>query len=154
MLDFKSLLLNAGLVTQTEVDKATAQKNRKPAIKKPVATSAKAPVVRPPQPSIHQEKLKKLPKTDQYALIRKWVSLNRLDKARILDESCEKFYFQKEDQSITWLSLEKEVIEQVNNGTAAIMTYMSNSGPSNCVIPREIAEDVREVFPVWIRVLK
>lgn len=143
MLDLKSLLLNAGLVATP-----------KPAAKPRVTPPKRRPTTAVPLDAAHREKLKKLPRPEQFILIRKWVQLNRLDKARTLDENCQKFYFHKEDDRITWLSLDPAVIEKINNGSAAIITYMSNSGLSHAVVPREIAVDVAEVFPNWIRVLK
>lgn len=137
MLDLKSLLVNAGLTPTAP--KANKAKTKPAPVRKPTASS-------------HAEKLKLMGKPEQYTLIRKWVNINRLDKARLLDDGSEKFYFHKEDNSITWLSLDKGTVEKINSGEAAIISYMSNSGLSHAVVPREIAEDIRHVFPAWIRV--
>lgn len=153
MLSLKSLLIDAGLTTKEQADAAIDSKKKPPfkAKAKPKASPAnKLPKV---AHSVHQEKLRKLTKNEQYILIRKWVDLNRLDKTRLLDENYEKFFFHQEDESISWLSLDKSVIDQINAGQAGIITYMSNNGASSAVVPREIAEDIKAVLPNWVRVL-
>lgn len=159
MLSLKSLLVDAGVISSQQADAVEEKKKAEQKAAREARAAKKkqhgAPQqVKAPVASSHQEKLKKLPKVDQYAMIRKWVDLNRLDKNRLVHESFEKYFFQKDDETVGWLSLEKPVIEQINNGSAAIMTYMSNNGLSNAVVPKEIAVDVQTVFPHWIRVLK
>lgn len=124
MLDLKSKLLAAGLVTEAQVERSK--------------------VKRPPN------KLKGLPKAEQYELIRLWVTRNRLDKGI----GTEKFFFEKADKSVSWLSLEPAVVAQIQTGDAGLVAFMSNSGLAHAVVPRDIAEDMIEVFPDWLRVLK
>ena len=124
MLDLKSQLLAAGLVTQIEVERAENK--------------------RPPN------KLKGLPKAEQYDLIRLWVTRNRLDKG----VGTEKYFFEKPDKTVSWLSLESEVLAKIQTGEAGLVAFMSNSGLAHAVVPRDIAEDIVEVFPDWCRVLK
>ncbi len=124
MLDLKSKLLAAGLVTEAQVERSK--------------------IKRPPN------KLKGLSKAEQYELIRIWVTRNRLDRG----VGTERFFFEKQDKSVSWLSLEPSVIEQINAGDAGLVAFMSNSGLAHAVVPRDIAEDIIEVFPDWLRVLK
>ena len=149
MLDLKAKLLAAGLVSAEQVARVEQQKADR---KKP----------RPPKESFeakernrHLEELKKLPKPEQYELIRKWVTRNRLDKSLATDpEAFEKFFFEAADGTVSWLTLEKPVHELVTKGSAGITAFMSHHGLTHCVLPRDIAEDIAQVFPGWIRVLK
>ena len=124
MLDLKSKLLAAGLVTEAQVERAEKK--------------------RPPN------KLIGIPKSEQYELIRLWVTRNRLDK----NMGTEKFFFEKPDKSVSWLSLESDILAKVQAGDAGLLAFMSNSGLAHAVVPRDIAEDIIEVFPDWCRVLK
>ncbi|MES2503798.1 MAG: hypothetical protein V4534_02860 [Myxococcota bacterium] len=124
MLDLKSKLLAAGLVTEKQIERA-GQK-------------------RPPN------KLKGMPKAEQYDVIRKWVDRNRLDRGI----GTEKFFFEKADKSVSWLSLDADVIAKIQSGDAGLTAYMSNSGLAHTVLDRDIVEDIVEVFPEWLRILK
>ena len=154
MLDLKSKLLALGLVTQEQVKKAEQEKTKRP---KPRREFKQKPVDDFEQRQRHKqlEELKNMPKNEQYDLIRRWVSRNRLDKDNSAPlETSEKYFFNKADQSIGWLTLEPDVLAQINDGRAGIMAYMSNSGLAHCVVPKDIVEDVAHVFPEWARVLK
>jgi hypothetical protein len=153
MLDLKSKLLAAGLVSAEQVARVEQQKADR---KKP----------RPPQPqprretfeekerARHLEELKKLQKPEQYELIRKWVTRNRLDKSLSIDpDAFEKFFFQAADETVSWLTLEKPIHAKVTDGSAGITAYMSHHGLTHCVLPRDIVEDIAQVFPTWVRVL-
>lgn len=124
MLDLKSKLLAAGLVTEAQVERVEKK--------------------RPPN------KLIGISKSEQYELIRLWVTRNRLDK----NMGTEKFFFEKPDKSVSWLSLESDILLKVQAGHAGLVAFMSNSGLAHAVVPRDIAEDIVEVFPDWCRVLK
>lgn len=148
MLDLKSKLLAAGLVSQEQVDKLERQKAEKKNKKKPESFEVK-------ERNRHLEELRELPKTEQYDLIRKWVQRNRLDKTVPIDpEAIEKFFFEATDGSVSWLTLEKSVHAKIVDGSAGITAFMSNHGMTHCVLPRDIVEDIAQVFPGWVRVLK
>lgn len=159
MFDLKSKLLEAGLVTEKQA--AAAKKKPQKQYKKP-----KGKFKKPPRSSgvanfeEHSRGkmvsgLKSQSKNEQYDTIRKWVDRNRLDKQqKILEEGSEKFFFQKMDGNVTWLTLSAELHSKLNDGQAGIMAYMSNHGLTHCVIPKDIAEDAAQVFPYWLRVLK
>lgn len=148
MLDLKSKLLAAGLVSQEQVDKLERQKTEKKKKKPPQSFEAK-------ERNRHLEELRELPKPEQYDLIRKWVVRNRLDKTVPIDpEAIEKFFFEAADASVSWLTLEKTVHAKIVDGSAGITAFMSNHGMTHCVLPRDIVEDIAQVFPTWVRVLK
>ncbi len=157
MLDLKSKLLAAGLVTQAQVDKISEQKLNKKTKRPPL------PMQRKPQTDDFElrqrqkqlDELKSLPKNEQYDLIRRWVTRNRLDQVSGLpSEQAQKYFFQKADKNISWLTLEPEIYAQVIDGKAGIMAFMSHHGLAHCILPHDIVEDVAEVFPEWLRVLK
>lgn len=165
MLDLKSKLLAAGLVTQDQVDKANVEKKHggkrhapkqaKPAFKEaPVASISDDEFERRQRQKRLQE-LKALPKNEQYDVIRRWATRNRLDKFQgPTSEQAQKFFFSKAEGSITWLTLEPDVHAMVSNGSAGIISFMSNHGQAHCALPKDIAEDVAEVFPEWLKFLK
>lgn len=145
MFDLKAKLLEKGLVTKEQADKAASdqkqQKSNQHEIQQKIKERFKA-----------QMQLLSQTKQEQYVTIRKWVDHNRLDKSSAICLDDEKFFFESEGQ-VTWLTLKKDVIEQLQKGQAGIIAYMSNHGLTHAVVSREIAEDVAGVFPEWIRVL-
>lgn len=153
MLDLKSKLLAAGLVSAEQVARVEQQKANK---------KQRKDAPRPPTKSFeekernrHLEELKKLQKPEQYELIRKWVARNRIDKLVSTDpEALEKFFFQAADGTVSWLTLEKPIHQQVTDGSAGITAFMSHHGLAHCVLPRDIVEDIAQVFPAWVRMLK
>lgn len=181
MLDLKSKLLAAGLVTQEQVKKVDEEKEqarkarqerRQAAKEGPRPNNRPRPhhdrrTERPKKPAQPFENfeakqrdkqlalLKTLSRNEQYDMIRRWVERNRFDKHTAqLPEKTERFFFQKMDGSITWLTLDAAVHTQVTDGKAAIIAHMSHHGLAHCVVPVDIAEDVAQVFPYWLRVLK
>jgi len=145
MFDLKAKLLAQGLVSKEQVSKIEAEKvktHTKP--QKDFASAER-------QKALAQ--LKAASKSEQYTLIRKWVDINRLDKPTTISLDCEKFFINTKDQQVTWLSLSKEIIQEITSGKAGVISYMSNYGLTHAVVPREIAEDVGEVFPDWLKVL-
>lgn len=145
MFDLKAKLLAQGLITKEQIDKAESEKKR---------SKEKVPL------SFEQrerkkalEQLKSLQKNEQYVTIRKWVNFNRLDKEGLLNADTEKFFVSTNDAQVTWLSLPKSVIAQIASGQAGVISYMSNHGITHAVVPRDIAEDVSEIFPEWLKVL-
>lgn len=141
MFDLKEKLLAKGLVTKDQVAKA----ERDHASKKP---TKKNYVDADRQKSLNQ--LRSLCKNDQYDLIRRWVLNNRLDKTSI--DATEKFFFDIDGQ-VSWLSVTPPVAEQIKNGVAGIIAFYGHHGLSHAAVPRDIVEDVGQVFPTWIRIL-
>jgi hypothetical protein len=162
MLDLKSKLLAAGLVTKDQVEKVEQEKQHRKASRGQKPASGHAKPVGQTDAEFEQKQrqkqvdlLKSLPKNDQYIMIRRWVERNRMDKeTSVLSENVERFFFQKEDGSVSWLTLEKDIHQKVVDGEAGIIGYMSNHGFTHVVVPRDIAEDVAEAFPAWLRALK
>jgi uncharacterized protein YaiL (DUF2058 family) len=146
MHNLKALLLNKGLVTKEQVEKAEAKTN-------------------PPKPEAENrsfddfqrekalENLKAMKKADQYNTIRRWVERNRLDKASLVNLDSEKFFIPTKDKQVTWISISKELVLAIQNGSVGVISFMSNHGMQHAVVPRDIAEDVKEVFPDWLKVL-
>lgn len=140
MLDLKTQLLKAGLVTKEQVDNLYALKKKTP----------KADTFESDQRRKTLADLKALSKTEQYDVIRRWVMRNRLDKVGGLpSEQAQKYFFQKPDGLVTWLTLEPDILEKIISGQAGIMAYMSHNGLAHSVVPKDILEDVAQVFPDW-----
>lgn len=147
MFDLKAKLLAKGLVTKEQVDKVLREKSSP----LPAHNQQDNFLVKERLKAV--DNLKKQTKAEQYITIRKWVDINRLDKSSQVSLDSEKFFINTKDNQVTWLSLPKEVVEAITNGHAAVIAYMSNHGLTHAVVPRDIAEDIREVFPEWIKVL-
>src|SRR5690606_28765669 len=56
--------------------------------------------------------------------------------------------------SIGRLYLRAETTTALRQGTAAISAFMSHHGLAHCVLPKDIALGIAEVFPLWLRNLK
>ncbi len=150
MFDLKAQLLAKGLVTKEQADKVIAPKDRSKH-KKNSPPSSDQFLSRERQKALTS--LKAQSKGEQYITIRKWVDLNRVDKVAYGLDDSDKFFFNTEDNQVTWLTLHKSVVEEIRCGRAGVIAYMSNHGLTHAVVPRDIAEDVGEVFKEWLRVL-
>lgn len=151
MFDLKAKLLEKGLVTKEQADKASAEKQREKQKKSEPKVSEDDFLVKEREKTLNA--LKAQGKGEQYVTIRKWVDFNRLDKTSQVSLDCEKFFLSTKDNQVTWLTLKKEVIEEIRSGRAGVISYMSNHGLTHAVVPRDIAEDVGTVFPEWLKVL-
>lgn len=145
MFDLKAKLLEKGLVTKEQADKASADKNK-------ASSKHRAVDFIEVDRQKAQNQLKSQTKAEQYITIRKWVDINRLDKPGLAHIDDEKFFFEVDGQ-LTWLTLKPDVVEAIKTGHAGIIAYMSNHGLTHAVVKRDIAEDVKSVFPAWLRVL-
>lgn len=141
MFNLKDKLLKQGLVTKEMLNNmAKAEEEAK----------SKKSALKDRNHKLNQ--LKKQNKNDQYATIRQWVDLNRLDKSSEASLDDEKFFFNDNDK-LSWLRLNKNIIDQIKNGDAGIIAYMSNHGLAHAVLPKDIVQDIAQIFPDWLKVL-
>lgn len=138
MFDLKAQLLKKGLITKEQADKATKKPREDKFLQVEKAKMAE---------------LKAKSKGEQYQTIRKWVELNRLDRPEQVSLDDEKFFFSGKDEQISWLTLKKDVVEQIKLGQAGVIAFMSHHGLSHAVVKRDIAQDVGDIFPDWLKVL-
>lgn len=100
-------------------------------------------------------KLKAAEKAEQYEMVRRWVKQTRLDDPKALPaEDAQRFHFKKFDGTISWFTLEAPILEKLKSGEAGIIAYMSNNGIAHVIVPRDLAEDVAEAHPMWLRHLE
>ncbi len=167
MLDLKAKLLQAGLVTEDQVQKVESEealaKERKAARKQQAGRKAKggrgggrtqaaggAGDDERWQRRIAE--LKEAPKSEQYETIRGWVQRTRLDQAKGLpSDEADRFHFTKHDGHISWLTLEPDAKSALSEGKAGIIAFMSHNGLTHCVVPSDVARDVGAVRPEWVR---
>lgn len=157
MLDLKAQLLKAGLVTEEQVQKveteaadARAKKAARRQGKK--GKGGRAPASDDERWQKRVAELKDAPKSEQYDAIRGWVQRTRLDQVKGLpSDDADRFHFTKHDGHISWLTLEPDVKQAVSEGKAGIIAFMSHNGIAHCVVPREVALDVGQVRPEWVR---
>lgn len=169
MLDLKSKLLAAGVVTEKQVKKVEEAEARKRERKsrhkksnqKPTGARSEAgskPASGLDEKALWQRrvgKLQKAPKSEQYATIRGWVERVRLDSVKSVgSEDAERFHFTKADERITWITIEPDTRDALKKGEAGIIAFMSHSGLSHCVVPRDLALDVHQIRPEWLRRLE
>jgi uncharacterized protein YaiL (DUF2058 family) len=150
MFDLKAKLLAKGLVTPEQVEKIALEK-RQESLNQTLPKESGDFLTKERQRIL--ENLKNLPKSEQYVTIRKWVDINRLDKSSVHLTDGEKFFIPTKDNQVTWLLLSSAVLEAIKNGAAGVIAYMSNHGLTHAVVPRDIAEDVEQIFPDWLKVL-
>lgn len=159
MLDLKAKLLQAGLVTEAQVQKVESEEaaaRAKKAARKHGKKGKGGPKGAPASDDERWQKrvleLKDAPKSEQYDAIRGWVQRTRLDQVRGLpSDDADRFHFTKHDGHISWLTLEPDVKQAVSEGKAGIIAFMSHNGIAHCVVPREVALDVGQVRPEWVR---
>lgn len=91
-------------------------------------------------------------KSEQYEAIRGWVLRHRLDNRQITEQA-QRFHFMKADGSLSHLTVEPDVQAQLSAGEAALITFMGFNGLEHAVVPKDVALDVRQVRPEWLRSL-
>ena len=177
MLDLKAKLAAAGVVTKEQVDKfdeeqAQARNKKKQnqaraAEPKPSRdrsqnkrSSQKRKTGKRPQeahPSgVDVGTLKTLNRGDAYARIRKIIDHSRLDdKERTIPKPDDQiFNFVTSTGRVSRLYLTEATVKTLSEGTSAISSFMSHHGLSHCVLPKEVALALAEVFPLWLRHLQ
>ena len=157
MLDLKAKLAAAGLVTKEQIaaaerpQRGTPGKPGKPG--KP-ARNGGTPATKS-RPGLDVAALKKAGKSEVYDVTRRVLERARLDPPGGLPgEHAEAFHFTTAQGSLSRLTLEPEVRDQVSAGQAAIVAFMSHHGLAHCVVPRALAEQLAEVMSLWLRVCK
>jgi uncharacterized protein YaiL (DUF2058 family) len=148
MFDLKAKLLAQGLVSKEHINKI--EREKKAALHKNPKRGHDF-VDKDRQKALRQ--LLAASKSEQYNMIRKWVDINRLDKAELVSLDSEKFFINTKDEQVSWLSLHKDIVALIAQGKAGVIAYMSNHGLAHAVVPRDIAEDVGQAFPDWLKVL-
>lgn len=159
MLDLKAKLASAGLITQEDI--ARAEKSKGQGRRKDGASSSKAGKAGRSTASqasgmeVPVAKLKGKPKGEIYETVRKWVEHYRLDRAGgIPTETAQPYHFVQMTGKVGRLTLEPEVLTQLQKGEAGVVAYMSNHGLAHAVVPVPTARSVAEIYPLWLRVLE
>ncbi len=100
--------------------------------------------------------LKTLNKGEAYVRIRKVVEHSRLDdkEQTIPGVDDQTFNFVTAQGRIGKLYVTVETAKSLSDGNAAICAFMSHHGLSHCVLPKDIALDFSQVFPLWLRHLQ
>lgn len=156
MLDLKSKLAAAGLVTPQDVERAEraqAAKKKKP--RKGGARGKPGPEGPPRRPTLAVERLRDVGKGEQYDAVRRFVEQTRLDDpGRPPTEQAQRFHFVTVKGLVSRMVLEPELHGRVQQGGAGIVAFMSNHGLAHAVIPASEARRLAELFPLWLRVLE
>jgi hypothetical protein len=152
VLDLKAKLAAAGLVTKEDVERAERQKAERRG--KPGKGKGPATQQTPDEPRLAVAKLRGKPKGEIYDAVRKLVDKVRLDPigAAPSDEAAA-YHFAQATGKIGRLVLEPAVVARLGDGTAGLVSYMSNHGLAHAVVPAAAARDVAELMPLWLRVL-
>ncbi|MBL4635725.1 MAG: hypothetical protein JKY56_17825 [Kofleriaceae bacterium] len=102
------------------------------------------------------ETLKSLNKGEAYVRIRKVVEHSRLDdkEQTIPGVDDQTFNFVTAQGRISKLYVTVKTAKSLSDGNAAICAFMSHHGLSHCVLPKDIALDFAQVFPLWLRHLR
>jgi hypothetical protein len=161
MLDLKSKLAAAGLVTQQDIERANSKgaggkgKRRNGRGGGKAEGEARGAAARSGAPRLAVASLRRENKGAQYDAVRRFVERVRLDDpARPPTEHAQTFHFSTAKGQIGRLVLEPELLSGVQDGSAGLVAYMSNHGLAHAVVPAAAARDLAELFPLWLRVLK
>ncbi len=102
------------------------------------------------------EDLRAMGRGEAYDRMRKIVAHSRLDdKERTIPlPDDQTFNFVTATGSIGRLYLTEATVASLKSGKSAISSFMSNHGLSHCVLPKEVALEFAEVFPMWLRHLR
>lgn len=156
MLDLKSKLAAAGLVTKEDIARAEKKPGAGPKKKSRGGRERSGKGGdRGGAPRLAVESLRAQNKGQQYEAVRRFVERVRLDDpARPPTEQAQTFHFQTHKGLIGRLVLEPEVLGWVQAGSAGLVAYMSNHGVAHAVVPAAAARELAELIPLWLRVLK
>lgn len=174
VLDLKAKLAAAGIVTKEQVEKFDEREARARQQKKSHKSPQKSSQGKGPQrkgakhksaqrnkPSgsrtgINVEAFKKMNKGEAYNRLRKVIGNAREDAAeQLIPKPDDQIYnFVTATGSIGRLYLTAEVVEKLRQGTSAISAFISHHGLSHCVLPKDLALDIADVFPLWLRSLQ
>ena len=147
MLDLKSKLAAAGLVTKEDVERVEKGKAGKKKKRRGGRAQAKG--------GLAVAELRDKGKGERYEAIRRAVERGRLDDpARPPTEQAQPFHFATDKGQVGRLVLEADVIGWIRDGSAGIVAYMSNHGLAHAAVPAALAREVAELFPLWLRVLE
>jgi len=153
MLDLKSKLAAAGLVTQADVDRVEKTKGKT----KSKRRGGRRGSGRGDQgrASLSVATLRDKGKGEQYDAVRRFIAEVRLDDpARPPGEEAKAFHFSTAQGRIGRMILEPEVLGWVREGGAGIVAFMSNHGLAHAAVPAKAARLLAELIPLWLRVLE
>lgn len=157
MLDLKSKLAAAGLVTKEDVERVEKAKAGKKKRRggRGRAEGKGSGGKGPGRKRLPVAELRTKNKGEQYDAIRRMIDRERLDDpARPPSEQAQTFHFSTAKGQVGRLVLEPDVVGWVKDGGAGIVAYMSNHGLAHVPVPAAVAREVAELFPLWLRVLK
>lgn len=147
MLDLKAKLAAAGLVSKEDVARAEQSRGRERGGGKPAPQQ-------PKRPSVPVASLRGKPKGEIYDAVRKVVERVRLDVVGATPtEDAAAYHFPSPTGRIGRLTLEPAVAGALGDGSAALVSYMSNHGLAHAVVPAEVGREIAELMPLWLRVL-
>jgi hypothetical protein len=149
VLDLKAKLAAAGLVSKEDIARAEAKRGGggrdRGAKPEPAAPGLQ------PRPAV----LKTKNKGEIYEAVRRFVDRVRLDPlGGAPTEDAQQFHFPTFKGTIGRLTLEPAIATAVQDGSAAIVAYMSNNGLAHAVVPAAAGREIAEVMPLWLRVLQ
>ncbi len=155
MLDLKSKLAAAGLVTQKDVERVEKAKQSASGKKKRRGGRGRGAGSGDGMPRLAVDQLREQGKGQQYDAVRRFIGKVRLDDpARPPTEQAKTFHFPTAGGQIGRLVLEPDVQARVQEGGAGIVAYMSNHGVAHVPVPAPAARQLAKLFPLWLRVLK
>jgi len=161
MLDLKSKLAAAGLVTKEDIEraerprKATGGGGGRSGGKGQGGKAGGKAGGKSGAPRLAVASLRQQKKGEQYDAVRRFVERVRLDDpARPPTEQAQTFHFSTAKGQISRLVLEPDVFGGVTDGSAGLVAYMGNHGLAHAIVPAAAARELAELFPLWLRVLK
>jgi uncharacterized protein YaiL (DUF2058 family) len=153
MLDLKAQLAAAGLVSDEEIkaaearERKTKSKGKRRSKRKGAPGKAKA--------GLDRKALEAAGKGERYTMVRQAVKALRLDSSGPIPAAdAVPFHFAGEGGVVGRVFVSPPVQRRLEEGSAAILAFISDHGLAHAVVPAGLAREVAAVIPEWLRLLR
>lgn len=154
MLDLKAQLAAAGLVSEEEI-KAAEARARKGKDKGKGKGRGRRGGVAKANPGLTRKALEAAEKGERYALVRQAVKAQRLDSSGPIPAAdAVPFHFAGDGGVVGRVFVAPPVQRRLEEGSAAILAFISDHGRAHAVVPAGLAREVAAVLPEWLRHLR
>ncbi len=156
MLDLKAQLAAAGLVTKEQIEAVEAKTRRSRRSSGSKGAKSRGRRAKSGKgKGLDRAVLEAAGKGERYEMIRRAVNASRLDSAGpIPSADSEPFHFAGDGGVVGRVFVEAPLRARLENGSAAIVAFMSNHGLAHAVVPAALGRDIAAVFPEWLRLLQ
>ncbi|MCA9657186.1 MAG: DUF2058 family protein [Myxococcales bacterium] len=153
MLDLKAQLAAAGLVSDEEIKAAEARERNKAKSKGKRRSKRKAPGKA--KAGLDRGALEAAGKGERYTMVRQAVKAQRLDSSGPIPAAdAVPFHFAGDGGVVGRVFVSPPAQRRLEEGSAAILAFISDHGLAHAVVPAALAREVAAVIPEWLRLLR